>query len=172
MSVPTSIEAFYKDAKQSLLAFNEFAIRHKLEGRALPDHLCYKCGSRTSFERLRKMFEDAGCWMFESRISDRTIAYIRLNFEIPMTTGLGEIRYLELCDQKPDRSQRSGFDHVEVYATAMSYEEMVEELAQTEQVVEKKRPHHSTHDIDVGNGFLFRATHGPLVEKIKNEEMI
>ena len=48
---------------------------------------------------------------------------------------------------------------------------MVKELEATEKVIKVERPHHTTHDIDIGAGFLFRCTEGLLIEKIKNSEM-
>jgi hypothetical protein len=108
-------------------------------------------------------------YMYQSIISQRRIAYIR--FKTPLPTSLGNIWYLELSDQKPDGSQREGFDHIEVYPTRDAYVDMVEKLKTIETVVHVERPHHTTDDVDMGNGFLFRCSPGPLIEKIKADEI-
>lgn len=108
--------------------------------------------------------------MYQSIISGRRIAVIR--FKESVQTSVGPIYFLELSDQKSNFSQKEGFDHIEAYPVGWSYADMVSELRETEHVAEVIRPHHSTHDIDIGNGFLFRCTQGPLIEKIKNVEMI
>lgn len=84
---------------------------------------------------------------------------------------MGTINFLELSDQKPDGSQIDAFDHIEVYPTKISYEKMIGELGKSEQIILVERPHHTTHDIEIGSNFLFRCTKGPLLEKIKTTEM-
>ena len=46
----------------------------------------------------------------------------------PAQGAIGTINFLELSDQKPDNSQRDGFDHIEAYAVGRSHAEMVKEL--------------------------------------------
>jgi len=48
---------------------------------------------------------------------------------------------------------------------------MVAKLEKSEKVIKVERPHHTTHDIEIKDGFLFRCTQGPLIEKVKREEM-
>lgn len=122
-----------------------------------------------SFERIRKLFECASKYIYQSIISNRKIAIVR--FEEGISTTLGMINYLELSDQKPDNSQKEGFDHIEAYPKEWSYEDMVHQFEKTETAIKVERPHHTTHDIDIGEGFLFRCTQGPLIEKIKSVEM-
>lgn len=164
-----SIEDFYAGAEESIGLFNVFVTKHSLAGRAEPDHICYKCGSVESFEHMRQLFEGASTYIYQSIISKRRIAIIRLARGVE--TALGPINFVELSDQKPDNSQIDEFDHIEVYPTAGSYDDLVQELETTEEVVKVERPHHTTHDIDIGDGFLFRCTRELLIEKIKREEM-
>lgn len=164
-----SIEAFYSEAQQYVALFDAFAQKHELMGRTEADHICYKCDSRESFENLRTLFEHHSAFIYQSIISGRPIAYICMKEGVE--TKLGTIRFLELSDQKPDHSQRDGFDHIEAYPTTFSYEQMVQELEETETVLKVERPHHTTHDINIGDEFLFRCTHGPLLDKIKETEM-
>lgn len=166
----TTIPEFYEEASPFVSMFNDFAAKHNLEKRSAADHICYKCATKESFESMRSMFEKESIFIYQSIISKRRIAIIKLPDSIQ--TSLGEIRYLELSDQKPDGSQKEGFDHIEAYPLNRSYFDMVEELQKKERIVEVIRPHHSTHDIEIGKGFLFRCTEGPLIEKIKREEMV
>jgi predicted metalloenzyme YecM len=149
--------------------FDNFASKNALAGKVAADHICYKCGSSESFEHTRSLFEHESDYIHQSIISNRRIAYIRLKGGI--ATSLGPIYFLELSDQKPDSSQREGFDHIEVYPTAQPYEDLIAQLELFETVTKVERPHHTTHDIDIGEGFLFRCTTEPLIEKIKHSEM-
>jgi predicted metalloenzyme YecM len=162
-----SLETFYTEATPLAQRFDSFAKKHQLIGRAKADHICYKCDSAESFEHARALFEPAIGYLYQAKISGRRIALIRLPH--PIETVLGPIHFLELSDQKPDGSQREGFDHIEAYPTDRSYEDFIKQFEATENVVKVVRPHHTTHDIDIGDGFLFRCTEGPLVEKIKAE---
>jgi predicted metalloenzyme YecM len=164
-----TVKEFYAGSEKFISLFNVFVDKHSLRGRAGVDHICYKCGSKESFESLRQLFESESEYIYQSIISGRRIAIIR--FKQGIETALGTIHFLELSDQKPDNSQHDGFDHIEAYAVGRTYDDMVEEFEATEEVVKVERPHHTTHDIDMGGGFLFRCTQGPLIEKIKSTEM-
>lgn len=163
------LDDFYTKATAALPAFDAFIQKHQLGERTAPDHICYKCASHESFIHTRAILEEGSRYLHQTFISGRRIAYLRLERDV--TSVLGGISFLELSDQKPDGSQKEGFDHVEVYPTMFSYEDMVAELKKKEAVLEVVRPHHTTHDVDVGGGFLFRCTREPLIEKIKREEM-
>ena len=163
-------EQFYAEAKGLIEAVNAFATEHALAGIARADHVGYKCDTRKMYEELREMLEPESAFVYQSYISGRRIAVIKLNQ--PFETALGPVSTLELNDQKPDNSQRRGFDHVEVYPVSTSYETLVEKLrvqgAELEEVV---RPHHTTYDIALGGPFKLKLTREPLVEKIKRDEM-
>ncbi|HVY72857.1 MAG TPA: VOC family protein [Candidatus Paceibacterota bacterium] len=165
----TSIEEFYSGAVPYVELLSSFVSKHNLVGRAAPDHMCYKCGSRAKFEEMREMFEQNSKYVYQTIISGRRIAYIKL--QTPIESVLGPIWFVELSDQKTDGSQKDAYDHIEVFATAMTYDEMVNEFKHAGQnVIHVERPHHTTDDVDIG-GFLFRCTQGPLIEKIKSKEM-
>ncbi len=149
-------------------SFNKFAHDYGLRTYAKVDHICYKCGSRESFVAMRTMFESLGCHFTNAPVSGRSIAYIRLN--APIKTYLGDLWYLELSDQKPDSTQEDGFDHIEVYPLARTFDHLVEHLVgRGVHLVESGRRHHPTHDVDIGHGFELRCERGPLIEKIKEE---
>ena len=165
-----NISEFYTTGQKWIANFDGFIGKYALKGRAKPDHICYKCDSSYSFERSRKMFESEAKWIYQSIISGRRIAIIRL--KKPFTTPLGHISVLELSDQKPDGSQKEGFDHIEFYPVGMTYEELVKYLEEEGATVTKiERPHHTTHNIIIKDGVTFCVTRGPLADKIKGEEM-
>lgn len=164
-----NLDDFYKESKRLIQVSESFSSKHQLVGRVRVDHLCYKCESRDSFEKIREMLENESEYVFQSIISGRRIAIVRLKGGVE--TSLGTINFLELSDQKPDGSQREGFDHVEVYPVGWTYEELVRELQEVEVVKKIERPHHTTHDITLKDGFIFRLTEEPLIEKIKRSEM-
>jgi len=164
-----STEEFFGASQPCVAAFDAFAKKHALPAKAAADHICYKCGSRESFEAVRFLFERESMFIYQSIISGRPIAIIK--FTEPIESALGPIWYLELSDQKPDGSQKEGFDHIEAYPLAGTYEDLVGSLRETETVVHVNRPHHATDDITLPGGFLFRCTKGKLIEKIKEEEM-
>ena len=165
----TTIDAFYDAAQPLIEAFNRSDVE-KLRWVAQADHLCYKCGSHEEFEHLRRLFETECQFLYQSMISNRLIAIIKLPRAIP--TLLGEIWFLELSDQKPDASQTSRFDHVEIYSKN-KLAEWLADHASTIGIVTKRivRPHHTTYDIPIDGGFLVRFEDEPLVDKIKRDEM-
>ncbi len=163
-------EEFFAAAGKIVEVFDTFVAKNNLVGRAQVDHICYKCGSKESFEKIREMFEGSSNYIYQAIISKRRIAIVR--FTQGIETSLGAINFLELSDQKPDNSQEDGFDHIEVFPVGRSYGEMIQELELSEKVIKVERPHHTTHDIEMGGGFIFRCEPGLLIEKIKNAEMV
>ena len=166
----TTIQDFVTNSKTYIEKLNAFAEKGNLAGIVVVDHLGYKCGSKESFEKMREMFESHSEYIFQSIISQRRISYIKL--KQPIVTGLGDLWFVELQDQKPDGSQIEKFDHVEGYSVGISYGEMVEKISGFETIVESNKSHHPTHDVDLGDGFSFKCTYGPLLDKIKDQEMI
>lgn len=165
-----STAEFFRGAEASIASFNTFAIVHELSHRVVADHICYKCASATSFEAIRKMFEAESAFIYQSIISKRRIAIIR--FHTAIETALGPIQLLELSDQKPDGSQTEGFDHIEIYPSSGSTNDLVAHLRSKDVTVKTHvRPHHTTHDLVLENGFKVRIEDEPLLQKITREEM-
>jgi hypothetical protein len=147
-----------------------FVESNGLVGKVEADHISHKCQSAESFERIRKAFEHDSKWIYQSIISQRRISLIR--FEPGLRTSVGPIGLLELSDQKPDMSQKDGFDHVEVYPVGIDYGQLVWDLGKRGlEVKEVVRPHHTTHDITLDDGFIVRLTRSRLAEKVRREEM-
>ena len=163
-----TISSFFSEAQPIITAFNTWASTYSPAARA--DHLCYKCGSLAEYEEIRRMFETESVFIYQSIISKRRISIIV--FTKPIQTLLGDIRILELSDQKPDGSQTSGFDHVEIYPEHGTEETLAQQLETGGYPLNKIiRPHHTTFDGNLGKTWKIRLEREPLLEKIKREEM-
>ncbi|MEN9649774.1 MAG: hypothetical protein RL094_741 [Candidatus Parcubacteria bacterium] len=166
-----TIQDFYNQSSSLITTFNTFIEKNSLESTVLVDHFCYKCGSSETFESIRKLLESESYFIYQSIISNRRIAVIKLKKGIETTCGT--LWFLELSDQKPDNSQINSFDHVEILGNGVSYEELVNSLTEKgENVIETKRPHHTTHDIELSDKFSVKLSRVPLINKIKTEEMM
>lgn len=165
----TSLPEFFAASTEFVTAFDAWCATYSPAATA--DHICYKCGSAEEFESMRKLFETESAFIYQSIISKRRIAIVR--FTTPIATALGEIWFLELSDQKPDGSQTSGFDHIEIYPKAGSMEGLAASLEALGASFEKvARPHHTTFDGFIMGDFKVRLEPEALVEKIKREEML
>ena len=161
-------DAFFALAMESIEHLNVWAIKYK--PNAIADHICYKCNSSEEFDYLRKLFETNCSFIYQSIISSRRIAIIK--FLQPIKSLLGDISFLELSDQKPDGSQISGFDHIEIYPIRGTMEELSNHLEQKGAQVEKIiRPHHTTFDLTIYGSFKVRIEPEPLIQKIVRDEI-
>jgi predicted metalloenzyme YecM len=164
------LKEFYEGARAKIREFDLFARQYDLNEIMRADHIGYKCGSTREFEELRRLFESNSDFIYQSIISLRRIAIIKL--AMPMHTCCEPISYLELSDQKPDHSQEAGFDHMEVYPMKGSAEFLACHLQSLGICVKKSgRPHHPTYDIGLYTCFALRIEEEPLVRKIIRDEM-
>lgn len=165
-----TLETFYKEGEQLTEEFNTFIDEQNLYNVTLPDHICFKCGSSELFEQVRAMFEAEAKFVHQANISGRRISMIKL--KKGFQTALGEITVLELSDQKPNNSQVTGFDHIEIYPTETSFDDFVALIESSNIKIKKvERPHHTTYDISIGEKYNIKLTQEPIFEKIKREEM-
>ncbi|MEI7741695.1 MAG: VOC family protein [bacterium] len=161
-------ETFCGESGRYIVAFENWVLAHKPD--AIADHICYKCDSTREFESIRTIFEPESGLIYQSIIAGRRIAIIKL--PTPITTSLGDIKFLELSDQKPDGSQTSGFDHIEIFPRTGTMEELVASLESSGAKFEKVvRPHHTTFDTTIFESFKIRLEPESLIAKIKREEM-
>lgn len=166
--MPLTIESFFDEARRFAEVFDGWSNQYQPE--AVADHICYKCASPEEFETMRRMFESNSAFLYQSIISNRRIAVVKLKASIE--TSLGPIWFLELSDQKPDGSQKSEFDHVEIYPKIGSMIDLAASLEAKGVVGERiVRPHHTTFDVFIEGSFKVRLEDEALVEKIKREEM-
>lgn len=167
-----TLDAFFAAAKPIITAFNVWAETHKPKARA--DHVCYKCGSAKEFDQLCKLFEGESAYIRQSIISGRRIAIIRFKgpdpSQVAIPTKLGDIRYLELSDQKPDGSQRSGFDHIEIVPMRGTMRTLAERLMERGVPFTKSvRLHHTTYDAVITGGYEVRIEPEMLARKVAKE---
>lgn len=164
-----NLERFFEMAQSSVVSFDAWVDRYAPVAKA--DHICYKCSSGAEFERLRALFERSSTFIYQSIISNRRITIVK--FTQPIPTKLGNIWFLELSDQKPDNSQASGFDHIEIYPITGSMDDFASTLIAQGVTFEKViRPHHTTYDTFIDGNFKVRLEPEALVDKIKLTEMI
>ncbi len=164
-----NLQIFFEMAELPISRFNDWVKTHS--PAALADHICFKCADHEEFERVRALFEHESEFIYQSIISGRPIAVIK--FKASIESALGPIWYLELSDQKPDGSQKSGFDHIEIFPVDGSMESLADSLKNTGVHFEKViRPHHTTFDTTIFDNFKVRLEPEPLIEKIKRDEML
>ncbi len=164
-----AVSSFFIGAIPFVTAFDAWA--NAYDPAAIADHICYKCSDSAEFERIRAMFEAESVFIYQSIISKRRIALIK--FLAPIPTALGDISLLELSDQKPDGSQTSGFDHIEIYPAHGSIEDFVTSLETKGAIFEKiVRPHHTTFDATIIADFKIRIEPEALLEKVMMTEMV
>lgn len=158
---------FYQEAQKALALVNQFSEQQALPGLAVPDHLGYKCRSSSTYLALQDILGREAQWLYQSFISGRRISIIRTQQSI--LSFLGPINLIELSDQKPDGRQVDGFDHIELYPT-IGYDELLSILIKRKLPFhEVARPHHTTHDLRLADGFLIRLTRERLADKIRGE---
>lgn len=161
--------SFFAQAAHCIALFNSWVETKNMLARA--DHICYRCDSVTEYKRLRGLLEKSAQFVYQSMISGRRIAIIK--FAPALETALGPISVLELSDQKPNRSQVSGFDHIEIYPAVGSVDRLAESLSvQRVNLDMVVRPHHTTYDAKIGPDFKVRLEAEPLLEKIAREELL
>ena len=174
MDYERDYDTFWKSGEAACVGFSVYTNQYTKGNNGLmvvtgvADHICYKCSSNEEYEYIRRLFEEQGSQLYQSEISGRRIALI----ELPQgyMTPWGPLNYLELADQKSDGSQKSGWDHIEI--RIWYYDRIVKGLIDAGvKVVEKPRPHHTTHEIILPNKFRFVFTNELLVDKIRYKEM-
>lgn len=163
------VVSFYSQAHEVVEHFDAFIAKHRLAGSVTVDHIAFKCASAQEFAAMRTVVEGASVYVHQSIVSGRRSLYAKLHQGV--VTSVGEVYFLELADQKADGSQKSGFDHIEVYpAGEGTYESVLATLKKNdEQVIHVERPHHTTDEVTLPSGLVVRLEPGALIEKIKQE---
>jgi len=163
------IGRFYIEAEGAAKQIDGLVNRYNLREFLRADHIGYKCDSSESFENNRWFLEPHAEYLYQSYISGRRIAIMKLKKAIPSI--LGTINFLELSDLKSGSQVVGGFDHMEAYPV-LSYDDTISDMVDKGIEIRKvERPHHTTHDIVVDNAFILRLTQEALIEKIKRTEM-
>jgi predicted metalloenzyme YecM len=152
-------------------SFSKFCKLKKIDTKGIKlDHICYKCESKKEYEQLRSFFEFEDTFVYQSIISKRRISII--GFKKPIKSIFGDIKYLELSDQKQDKSQKSKVDHIEPIPDGITYKQLVKRFSLPELVVEKNdSPHHPTYNVNLPNGVKLKLSYGVLIDMIYKKEM-
>jgi len=170
MTVYLPLKEFFANLTVALVTFNAWAER--VRPAATADHVCYKCGSDKEYEHLRLLLSLQSPYTYESFVSLRRIAVVRFSPSKMPTSPIGPFTHLELSAQKPDGSQVSGFDHVEIVPEDGNMTALAEELCRTGLLFHKaERPHHETYDAKLPGGLKVRIEAEPLINMIKRDEM-
>lgn len=163
-------ELFLLNATEACKQVDNFLLTSGIQTLVLPDHLCYKCANHGEFLGMRELLEEQGVYLYESWISGRLIAIIKLRE--PIKTSFGTISFIELQDTKEGSQVTSGFTHIECYPNGASYEAILSLLSEKGvQIVSDPTPHHPIHEVALSDSFVFRLEHEPVIEKIKREEL-
>lgn len=166
-------EVFAELSRPFVEACCQFAKRHGVQDRVVLDHICFKCASSADFESMRSLLErrPPSAYLYQTYLAGRRVAYIGLLAGLPTSLG-GALKCVELADKKPGATEQSGFHHVEIYPVGISRHALVVLLQQAGvNITLKERPHHTTYDIALPDGFLIRITDVPLIRKIAEREL-
>lgn len=163
----------FKSASASYLELcDQFIDQHNLKGRVIVDHICFKCRTSGEYDQIRTVLENdpPSRYVYQVILAWRRVGYIGLREGIAIRNG--SVACIELADKKPVLDDTPGFHHVEIFPVGMSYQELIGEMMDAgEDVVLKKRTHHTTHDIKLPGGFLIRFTDKPLIKHIVEREL-
>lgn len=151
---------------------DDFCAAQGLAGLVKADLVSIKCSSKEVYEARRAYYDMNSRFIYQAIIAGRRIAVIGLNEAI--TTSVGDIRCLEISDQKPDNSQTDRLNHVGIVPTGISYDELVGKLKESGVALEEiVRPHgYTACDVILPTGFRLRIQKETLTDRIKREEMV
>jgi len=159
---------FIQSGAEAIAIFDKDTADFSFLNNTKPDHICYKCSDREEFEIIRQWFEENGQFIYQAKIAGRPIATIK--FKEPLISKWGTISTFELSDQKPDGSQTSRWDHIEMKHMEDDYEGLVADATNHGlNVIEKIRPHHATHEVVLNGSIKLVFTREELIQKIKRE---
>lgn len=167
-----TLNDFARSAIPYLELSDRFIERHQLGGRVVVDHICYKCDSASTYESMRTMLESdpPSRYFYQVHLASRRVAYVGLREGL--LARHGPVMCIELADKKPVHEDQLGFHHIEIYPVTMPYQDLVDELARRGETISlKSRPHHTTHDIMLPEGFMIRLTDRPLIKQIIETEL-
>jgi len=151
---------FYGFALFYIKKFNAWA--GEFAPNAVADHICYKCSSSREFEDIRQILHSEVEFEHTSLISGRQITLLKL--KRPLPTDLGGIQVVELCDQKPDGRQQSGFAHIEIYSPGRTAHKLAEELVRSGvKLTLNSKPHRTTYEIRFCDAITIRIEDEPLM---------
>lgn len=170
-------QEFLETLQNYISEIDEYFFSRKLNISGLRiDHICYKCANKDEFEKIRGWFEFEKDLIYQAIISKRRIAIII--FTNKLRSKFGDVCVLELSDQKPDNSQVSSIDHVEIIWTSESldkntgknYEDLKNKFIEFRfKLEEDAKPHHTTYNFNLPDGKEIKLSAESLVNKVSGE---
>lgn len=153
--------------------FNEFINVNKGSidfSKLVPDHICYRCGSHESYKELFADLRKKAELISIAEVNGREICIFELPFRFE-TRG-GDIRKLELCDQKPSNLQVEGFEHIEfVVADKKDYWIIQGQFQKLyKDMVEKQSNERTTFEVKLASDMTFIVELEPIMETIARRE--
>jgi hypothetical protein len=161
-----------KICEPAVAQLDEFCTAHGLAGLVKADLVSIKCSSKEVYESRRAYYDADSRFIYQAPIAGRRIAIVGLREAVP--TSVGDIRILEIADQKPDNSQTDRMDHIGIAPVGISYDDLVGKLRENGAVLEEiVRPHgYAACDVILPTGFHLRIQKETLLDRVKREEMI
>lgn len=161
-----------KICEPAVAQLDDFCKVYNLVGLIKADLVCIKCSSKEIYEARRAHYDMDSRFLYQAVIAGRRIVIIGLTETIK--TSVGDIRCLEITDQKADNSQTDRLNHIGIIPVGISYDELVGKLkeggAELREVV---RSHgYTACDVVLPTGFFIRIQKEPLIDRIKREEMV
>lgn len=152
----------------ALAPVNAWANAKGILGNVRADHIGFTCASDDEFRAMMERQAQEFAWVHTVLLSGRLVAYAKLRASA--ASAFGPVHFVEISAQKPDGSQASRFNHLEVACGGMKMETVVAHW-RTRGVtgMPSGRIHHPTYDIVLDGGFEIRIEPEPLVEKIVRE---
>ncbi len=160
------IRTFLQKGEAKIVLFACYASKlYTLVPNGVADHVCFKCETHGQYNMILDLFQKQGCEIHTTLISGRDISTIQM--KDAFLTNWGEVTTLELADVRSDRPQRGTWDHIEVYF-GDAYDAAVQTVRENGyHVIEKQRPHHTTHEIKLTGDIKFVFTRDVLIEKAR-----
>ena len=85
-----------------------------------------------------------------------------------MQSLCGDISLLELFDQKPDGSQKAGFNHIEIHPKTGTLQGLVNRCRQQDITVhETRRERGKTYHVDIEGGFKVHFEWDSILARVK-----
>ncbi|HRH31151.1 MAG TPA: VOC family protein [Candidatus Paceibacterota bacterium] len=155
--------------------FNEFFRVNKGSidfSKLVPDHICYRCDSHESYKVLFADLRKKAILRSIGEVNGREISIFELPFRFE--TDCGDIKLLELCDQKLDNSQIEGFEHIEFAVADKRDYWIIQGQFQKlyKDMVEKQSNERTTFEVKLATDMTFIVELEPIMETIARRERL
>lgn len=158
--------------KAAVFQLNNFCQVDGLQDLVKADLVCIKCSSHDVYESRRNYYDLDSRFIYQAVVSDRRIALVGLKEGIP--TSVGDIRLLEIIDQKSDNSQIDCLSHIAIVPTGISYDDLLVKLKENNAHTEDKSrgDGYVATDVVLPTGFRIRIEKESLLDRVKRVEIL